>query len=152
MIDRLFSFFEKLVDEETVTAVPDEKQIKLAAAALMLEVSRSDTAKQQVELDRIAEILKAEFELPGDELSELIAAASERVEAAHDLYQFTQLINEHYDYAAKRKLVNAMWLVAFADGHVEAIEDHIIRRVAGLLHLTHEDFIKEKLSARDASG
>lgn len=150
MINKLFSFLEDVVDNSTAaTAAPDENQIRLAAAALMLEVSRSDAAKQQIELTRIAEILQSEFEIPDDQVSALIAAASERVEAAHDLYQFTQLINEHYDYAAKRRLIHAMWLVAFADGHIEAIEDHIIRRVAGLLHLAHEDFIKEKLSARD---
>ena len=150
MINKLLGFFEDIFNEQVATEIPDENQIKLAAAALLLEVSRSDTSKQQIELESIAEILERDFNLPVNLVKELMAAANDKVEAAHDLFQFTQLINQHYDADAKRKLINAMWVVAFADGHIEAIEDHIIRRVAGLLHLAHEDFIKEKLRVRDA--
>ncbi|MEK9871102.1 MAG: TerB family tellurite resistance protein, partial [Gammaproteobacteria bacterium] len=74
------------------------------------------------------------------------------VETAHDLYQFTQLINDHFQYAEKEDLIFSMWQVAYADGHIEAIEDHIIRRVAGLVHLDHADFIRLKLKARDTLG
>ena len=45
-------------------------------------------------------------------------------------------------------MILAMWQVAYADGHIEAIEDHIIRRVAGLIHIAHADFIRLKISAR----
>jgi uncharacterized tellurite resistance protein B-like protein len=41
-----------------------------------------------------------------------------------------------------------MWRVALADGKVQAIEDHIIRRVAGLIYVAHSDFIRLKLKAR----
>ena len=42
-----------------------------------------------------------------------------------------------------------MWQVAFADGQIEAIEDHIIRRIAGLVHVAHNDFIQLKIEARE---
>jgi uncharacterized tellurite resistance protein B-like protein len=149
MINRLFDFLEELVSEDEPQGTHDEQAIHLAAAALMLEVARSDTIKQEVELAAIEEILKSQFQLPQDQIHELIAAASDRVEAAHDLFQFTQLINAHFNYDEKRQLLLAMWLVAFADGHVEAIEGHIIRRVSDLLNLQHKDFIQLKVQARD---
>ena len=77
------------------------------------------------------------------------ARRAEKVEAAHDLYQFTQVINDIFDYNQKKNLILAMWQVAFADGQIEAIEDHIIRRIAGLVHVTHNDFIKLKIEARE---
>lgn len=147
MIDRLFDFFERLLDEE----VPEEDSqgaIALAAACLMMEVARSDSSKKDLEFATIKTILQEQFSIDPASVEALTASASEKVEEAHDLYQFTQLINEHYSYDEKELLILAMWQVAYADGHIEAIEDHIIRRVAGLIHIAHADFIRLKISAR----
>ena len=147
MIDTLLGFFQGLLAEDS-EAEP-EHNIPLAAAALMLEVSRSDSTKTSIELDAIAGLLKQQFGLAEAEVSALVAAAEDQVEVAHDLFQFTHIVNQRLDRTRKKQLLYAMWRVAFADGRVDAIEDHIIRRVAGLLHLEHDDFIREKLRARD---
>lgn len=153
MIDRLFDVFRDLVGETPADdAVHDDSAIQLAAAGLMIEVARSDTTHQQVELAVIENVLLNQFDVASHQVEELISAAGEQVEAAHDLYQFTRLINEHFNREEKQQLILAMWLVAFADGHIEAIEDHIIRRVAGLIHLAHEDFIRLKIEARDLAN
>ena len=41
-----------------------------------------------------------------------------------------------------------LWLVAFADGKKDAHEEHMVRKIAGLLHVAHPDFIDAKLKAR----
>ena len=150
MIDRLFNLFKDVVVEPAEDA--NDKDILIAAVSLMLEVARSDNTHQQVELETIESILVNRFQVDEAMTREMMSAASEKVEAAHDLYQFTQLINDEYSYAEKEKLLTAMWQVAFADGHVQSIEDHIIRRVAGLIHLPHEDFIRLKLKVRSEAG
>ena len=149
MIDRLFDFFEGLVGEAD-EQMPHDEAIALAAAALMLEVARSDSNKQDIELEMISEILLKEFDVERDSVEALIDSAHEKVETAHDLYQFTRLINDHYSYSDKEFLLLAMWRVAYADGHIESFEDHVIRRVAGLIHLAHADFIRLKIQARDS--
>ena len=75
--------------------------------------------------------------------------AEDAIEDAHDLYQFTRLMNEHYDYAGRKQLVTQLWRVAYADGRVDKFEEHIIRRIAGLLHVDNRDFIQAKITARD---
>jgi uncharacterized tellurite resistance protein B-like protein len=153
MIDRLFDAFRSLVDDIERDDNPHtDDDIHLAAAALMMEVARSDTTTRDIELKALADILRDRFNLPAGKITELVSAAGDKVEAAHDLYQFTQLINDHYQYVEKEDLLFSMWQVAYADGHIEAIEDHIIRRVAGLIHLDHADFIRLKLKARDTLG
>ncbi|MGV0033451.1 MAG: TerB family tellurite resistance protein [Candidatus Azotimanducaceae bacterium WSBS_2022_MAG_OTU7] len=147
MIDNLFEMFKKLID------VPDDEPqddnaIILAAISLMLEVARSESGGEQVEHEVIRRILTSEFNVAGGLIDSLLEAGSTSVEDAHDLFQFTQLINEHYNREQKESLIHAMWLVALADGKVQAIEDHIIRRVAGLIHVAHGDFIRLKLKAR----
>ena len=150
MIDRLFDLFQNLVSETDSAATENSEDMALAATALMVEVARSDQVRQEIELTTIESILADTFNISQERVRDLMTAAAETVEAAHDLYQFTQVINEVYDYQRKKQLVFAMWQVAFADGHVEAIEDHIIRRVAGLIHVAHADFIQLKIEVRDS--
>lgn len=45
-----------------------------------------------------------------------------------------------------------MWLVAFADSEKHPLEEHLIRRLAGLLKVPHPDFIDAKIRARGDSG
>ncbi|MBT5155832.1 MAG: TerB family tellurite resistance protein [Gammaproteobacteria bacterium] len=147
MIDNLFELFKKFIevpDDEP----QDDNAMVLAAVSLMLEVARSDAGGEQVEHAVIRNILTSEFNVEGGLVDNLLEAGVERVEGAIDLFQFTQLINEHYSHDQKEGLIYAMWRVALADGKVQAIEDHIIRRVAGLIYVAHSDFIRLKLKAR----
>jgi len=147
MIDNLFEMFKKLIDVPG-DELQDDNSIVLAAVSLMLEVARSDSGGEQVEHEVIRSILTSEFKVESRAIDDLLEVGQEKVEDAHDLFQFTQLINEHYSREQKESLIHAMWLVALADGKVQAIEDHIIRRVAGLIHVAHGDFIRLKLKAR----
>lgn len=147
MINNLFEMFKKLIevpDDEP----QDDNTIVLAAVSLMLEVARSDSGGEQVEHDLIRGILTNEFKVESELIDNLLEAGVEKVEDATDLFQFTQLINDQYSHEQKEGLIYAMWRVALADGKVQAIEDHIIRRVAGLIHVSHSDFIRLKLKAR----
>ena len=147
MINNLFELFKKLIevpDDEP----QDDNTIVLAAVSLMLEVARSDSGGEQVEHDLIRGILTNEFKVESELIDNLLEAGVEKVEDATDLFQFTQLINDQYSHEQKEGLIYAMWRVALADGKVQAIEDHIIRRVAGLIHVSHSDFIRLKLKTR----
>jgi uncharacterized tellurite resistance protein B-like protein len=147
MINNLFEQFKKLIevpDDEP----QDDNTIVLAAVSLMLEVARSDSDGEEVEHDLIRSILTNEFKVESDLIDNLLEAGVEKVEDATDLFQFTQLINDQYSHEQKEGLIYAMWRVALADGEVQAIEDHIIRRVAGLIHVSHSDFIRLKIKAR----
>ena len=44
-----------------------------------------------------------------------------------------------------------MWRVAYADSELAAHENHVLRRIAELLHVTHGDYIAAKMRARDAA-
>jgi uncharacterized tellurite resistance protein B-like protein len=41
-----------------------------------------------------------------------------------------------------------LWELAYADGELDAHEEHRIRRLAGLLHVSHSEFIRTKLAAQ----
>jgi len=52
----------------------------------------------------------------------------------------------------KKRIVELLWLVAFADSRKDALEEHMIRKIAGLLGVPHPDFIDAKLRARASRG
>ena len=50
-------------------------------------------------------------------------------------------------YDDKVQLITSLWKVAYADGDLDKYEEHLIRRVADLLYVPHDAFIRAKLSA-----
>ncbi|MEE4298067.1 MAG: TerB family tellurite resistance protein [Pseudomonadales bacterium] len=122
--------------------------LPLACAALMFEVMRADRSIDASERERLRALLRAEFDLEAADLDAVEMLAEQQVEEAVDLYQFTRLIAAHTGVAERIALVEQLWQIAFADGELDAFEEHTIRRVAGLLHVRHSDLIAAKQRAR----
>lgn len=126
-------------------AKPDTNR---AAAALMAEVMAVDHDWHELEVQRIRELLQTSLGLTAEESAEIVAEVLEQQKKRHDLFQFTSAINEHYSQPEKFELLKSLWRVAYADGRIDAYEEHIIRRVADLIHMPHNQFIKAKIDAR----
>ncbi len=124
---------------------------RLAAAALLVEVARADFTQDAAEEQSMASLLTNTLGLDPAEVDALMSRADEAVDEATSLYEFTRLVNEHYDASGKRALIQSMWQVAFADASLDKYEEHLIRRVAELIYLPHEDFIRTKHAARSAA-
>jgi len=108
-----------------------------------------------VDQDERATVLRAvtdKFGLADDEAQALVAMAEDEVREAVGYYQFTSLINRHYDVARKERIVELMWRVAWADASVSAHEMHVIRKIADLLHLPHASYVAAKQRGRLAAG
>jgi uncharacterized tellurite resistance protein B-like protein len=123
-------------------------QLQLAAATLMIELCKADRDIDERETSTIIEILQTCFDLDKSELNELMALAEQEAREATSLYQFTSLMNEHFDHREKVLMILNMWEVAYADGRIDRYEEHLIRKVADLLYLSHKDFITSKQQAR----
>ncbi len=67
-------------------------------------------------------------------------------------YPFTSLINRHFSAEDKERIVELLWQVAYVDATLSAHEQHVIRKVADLLHLSHASYVGAKLRAKDAAG
>jgi uncharacterized tellurite resistance protein B-like protein len=52
----------------------------------------------------------------------------------------------------KRALMEWMWRVAAVDGRVDPHEEHLLRKVADLLYVSHADYIRAKLGAIEGKG
>lgn len=107
----------------------------LAAAALMVEAARLDGTLAAVERERIGSLLRDRLGLD-PELAQRLLAAGERASAESvDWQGFTHEVKEGFDHPGRVGLVEMLWEVAYADGHVHPYEASLIRRVTGLLYL-----------------
>tara|TARA_B110000046_G_C13001756_1_gene402493 strand:- start:865 stop:1305 length:441 start_codon:yes stop_codon:yes gene_type:complete len=146
MIDKIKAFFNKNVIESDDNTLSTEQ---LATAALLIEVMVIDGNLDEQELRAISSTLSQMLALSSEQIDELILLSQEEVADATSLYQFTREINAYYDHDKKMALMTAMWRVAFADGHLDKHEEGIIRRVADLLYIRHNEYIRCKLAAKN---
>lgn len=128
-----------------------EEQLRLAVAALLVEVVRADAtidpSEQEQLLQSITQVLRVEPAIG----AQLLALAEHEAEQAHDLYQFTSRINRHYAPEQKQRLIEQLWRVARSDAVVHKYEEHLIRRVADLLHVPHSAYIAAKLASESGA-
>ncbi|RLW56975.1 MAG: hypothetical protein B6D69_00780, partial [gamma proteobacterium symbiont of Stewartia floridana] len=78
------------------------------------------------------------------EAQTLMNLAEQEHRHSTDYFQFTTLINKNYSYEQKIRIIESLWQVAFADRQLHHYEEHVIRRLADLIHVSHGDFISAK--------
>ena len=138
--------------------MPDEasgpsqaQRLQLATAVLLVEVMRSDASISPAERDQTLATLRQRFALNDDALTQLMAQAEQAAKSANDYFYFTSAMNDDFTQAEKIQVVEYMWQVAYADGTLDANENHLISKVAGLLYVTHGDYIGAKMRAKEAA-
>lgn len=124
-----------------------EHDLKTAVAALLIEVMRADNELQKDEQQALTFSLKKYFDLDDEAVAELTEQANQDLDEAIDYFQFSKQINAQCSAEQRIEIVELLWRLAYADGELDAQEEHVIRRVASLLYVTHEDFIAAKLAA-----
>lgn len=154
VLDALKQFFSQKVSPAVEGRAPEEREhaLRLAAAALLFEVVRADGEIAEAERTVMRAALQSAFGLAEQEVDELASLAEQQSRQAISLYELTEQIDKELSDEAKKRIVELLWLVAFADGRKDAHEEHVVRRVAGLLHVTHPDFIEAKIRARERSA
>ena len=123
------------------------QRLRLAAAALLIETARADFTQGADEQAVLETLLCDSLGLTKSSVQELVAQASEQLDTSTSLYEFTRVINDHYNAQQKLELVGAMWKVAYADGDLDKYEEHLIRQVAELTYVPHAEYIRVKLAA-----
>ena len=148
MLSTIRDFFERNI---AGAPAPDGHSIELATAALLVEVMRIDAGTTAAERAAVQRAIREKFGLSEAETAALIALAEEEMRQATDYYQFTSLINQRFSQAQKERVLELMWRVAYADSVIDAHEQHLMRKIAALLHLPDSAYIAAKLRARDAA-
>lgn len=131
---------------------PQQQDSNHVVAALLLEVARADDLIDIYEKTLLENALLTLTKLPITDVKIMIVQAQKTVEDAESIHKFTQHINLHYTLENKLNLLSQLWQMAYADGEIDKYEEHIIRKIADLLHLRHSEYIQCKLSAKNSQS
>jgi uncharacterized tellurite resistance protein B-like protein len=133
---------KNLMDGSEEQVVDRERALRIATAALLSEVARADYQEQVEESELIFELLKERFGLRAEDAELLQSEGYQEAEDAVSLQTFTRLLHEQLTVDEKFELVEMLWRVAFADQHLDRYEDHLVRKIADLLYVSHKDQIR----------
>lgn len=151
MLKHVQNFFSQFIEPDLKAgATVKPHALQLATAALLMEMMRMDDQVTAPERATALAALRGEFGLSQDELDTLVALAEEEAKQATSYFQFTSLINKSCDPTQKAKILEYLWQVAYADGHVDAHESHLLRKIADLLYIPQADYVAAKQRGRAA--
>ena len=148
MFSAIKNFFEQNISSEEDGDL--DHQLKLATAALLIEMMLQDNQVHDKEIETVKTALREKFDLADGECHTLFELAEEEVGDAVDYHQFTSLIAREFTQTQKIKVIELLWSVAYADSHLDSLEEHMVRKIADLIYVSHKDFIKTKHKIQDA--
>ena len=145
MIKRIKDLLSNFSKQEEEIAEEKISTLDKACSALLIEVAYADKTFDESEIISLKESLKETYNIDEQIIDELISDANKTIDESTSLYEYTRVVNDEFDYPDKLELLSRIWKLAFADGNLDKYEDHLIRKISDLIHISHSDFIKIKL-------
>ena len=134
MFDQLLKLFSA-----PETGAPKSDDLQVAVAVLLVEAATMDVEFDASERAMIEHLLAEKFHLPAAQAHRLVAEAEATVKRSAQLHPFTRLMVSRMDANQRIRLIEMLWDVAYADGVLDAEEDALLRRVAGLIYVSDAD-------------
>jgi uncharacterized tellurite resistance protein B-like protein len=134
MFRSIKTFISTLVAHERLA--PAVSKLQLATAALLTRVATVHNDMSQARRAKLYAVLRSHFDLDDLATARLLQESAAVDRTAVDLYHFSRQLNQLLNDESRRRLVQMMWEVVYADGRVNELEDNIIWRVADLLGVT----------------
>lgn len=113
-----------------------EADARLALAALLVRVARTDGLYASEEVERIENILMSRYDLNAFEVVDLREKAEKLETEAPDTVRFTRALKDAVPIEDRIGIIESLWSVALADGQRDAGEDQLLRLMANLLGVT----------------
>lgn len=147
MLNKIKSLFKK--EKKSVLPVKEDYDVNLTCASLIIEVALADKDFDITEINLLKIILKDSYNISPEKIDSLIESAESTVKNNTSLYSYTREINDSLNYEQKIALLDGLWKISYADGTLDKFEEHLVRKISDLIHISHGDFITSKLKNRD---
>lgn len=149
MLKALTDFFDRALTPNAEQTPQDrDHALQLATAVLLVEVARADYNEDISEDTAIVDLLRENLNLSDSEISLLVEEAKGESNHLASLQAFTRQLHEGLTLSEKHHVIEMLWRVALADQHLDKHEDHLVRKIAGLLYISHSDLIRIRNKVR----
>ena len=148
MINKIKELITKFGNKEEMGEKSDLSQLNNACAALLVEIAFADKEFDETEKTSLKLTLMETYAIEEADIDEIIKDAENTVAESTSLYGYTRIVNDEFEYDDKLSLLKNLWKVAYADGNLDKYEEHLIRKISDLIHISHSDYINIKLEVR----
>lgn len=149
MIKSFRDYLKKSVDNKKE---PSDKELKLAAAALMFEVINSDGKIERHEVVAMGEVLRQQFQLEDKDIESIMILARESAQDSSSLEEFTKAICENWGNSKRAILIEHLWVLALSDKEIDQNERNLVRKIAGQLSLNEGQIVNAREKAKEKLG
>jgi uncharacterized tellurite resistance protein B-like protein len=139
-----------LCDEKTQE--PRHDQLRLATAAVLLDIAYADGEFTPAEDGDLVSYLKRAFALDEPGARDLVDAASDIRTKTIDHFALTSLIRKNLSLQERIEIVRTMWRMVYSDGKLTDYENYLVRKLADLLGLEHHVMIEAKVGVLNELG
>ena len=121
----------------------------ISATAMLLSIAKADDILDDSELKSIADILIDFFQLESKkQVDNIIKEANNQLEKSTDIFEFGRTVNKHWNYEDKVDFICCAFEVGYSDGNLHYFEEHIIKKVATILNVDHQDLINSRIEMK----
>lgn len=149
MINKIKDLISNFSKKEELNEEPDQSLLNNACAALLVEIAFADKDFEEREKQSLKESLIQTYGIEESKIQEIIDDAQLTVNESTSLYGYTRIVNDEFEYNDKLDLLRNLWKVAYADDNLDKYEEHLLRKISDLIHISHSDYINIKLEIRD---
>ena len=150
MINKIKDLITKFGKEEESQEESNLTLLNNSCAALLVEIAFADKDFDETEKASLKQSLIETYAIDESVIEEIIRDAEDTVSENTSLYGYTSIVNSEFQYEDKLKLLRNLWKIAYADGYLDKYEEHLLRKVSDLIHISHSDYISIKLEIRES--
>ncbi|MDG2001440.1 MAG: TerB family tellurite resistance protein [Alphaproteobacteria bacterium] len=140
----MFNSFKNIFKNTYVKVESPNDEYKVACTALLCEAASMDGVFDENEKKLILVLIQKQFNVDANEANKIYIEGKNLAENSSQLYGFTRIIKESWEIEKRITLLEMLWELAYVDGELDAAEDMLIRRIAGLIHVEDRDRIEAK--------
>jgi uncharacterized tellurite resistance protein B-like protein len=150
MINKIKDLITKFGKEEEIQEESNLTLLNNSCAALLVEIAFADKDFDETEKASLKQSLIETYAIDESDIEEIIIDAEETVSESTSLYGYTSIVNTEFQYEDKLKLLRNLWKIAYADGYLDKYEEHLLRKISDLIHISHSDYINIKLEIKES--
>jgi uncharacterized tellurite resistance protein B-like protein len=107
--------------EYDAQGVVSDTQLKIAVAALLVEVLQTDGQSHALEIEKVHKILSRSFDIT-EEAAEIIALLASDRSAGSRIPEYLKLVREKFSVAQRKEIIKDVEKIALIDGELSGGE------------------------------
>jgi len=152
MFERIRQFVEDLTSAQPSEREFGDNDLRVASAALLVHVAEIDGLFTDAERRALLLLLQQRFDVSEEQAGKLLEAGRRSDREAVDLYGFTSVLKDAMSLPERRRMIEMMWTVAYADGTLQEFEENVVWRVSELLGVPARDRVALRQKVRGDFG